>query len=77
MYIWWYCFSTLLKSFEQCWRKKIKEEALRIKESTYLHATGMYRVIGPLINFTLVYNAFNIKDCNKLFVPETDRIKIW
>jgi putative endopeptidase len=64
-------------SFAQCWRKKIKDEAMRQQVNTDPHSPGMYRVIGPLMNFTPFYKAFNVKEGDKMFVAEKDRIKIW
>jgi putative endopeptidase len=64
-------------SFAQSWRKKITDEAMRRQVNTDPHSPGMYRVIGPLMNFTPFYNAFNVKEGNKMYLPEKDRIKIW
>jgi len=64
-------------SFAQTWRKKIKDEAMRQQVNTDPHSPGMYRVIGPLMNFTPFYTAFNVKEGDKMFVPEKDRIHIW
>lgn len=64
-------------SFAQCWRKKISDEAMRQQINTDPHSPGMYRVIGPLMNFTPFYKAFNVKEGDRMFVPEKDRVKIW
>jgi putative endopeptidase len=64
-------------SFAQTWRKKITDEAMRQQVNTDPHSPGMYRVIGPLMNFTPFYNAFNVKEGDKYFVAEKDRIHIW
>ena len=64
-------------AFAQNWRKKLKDEALRQQVNTDPHSPGMYRVIGPLMNFTAFYNAFNVKEGDKHFVAEKDRINIW
>jgi len=64
-------------SFAQSWRKKIKDEAMRQQVNTDPHSPGMYRVIGPLMNFTPFYTAFNVKEGDKMFVAEKDRIHIW
>ena len=64
-------------SFTQCWRKKLKDEAMRQQINTDPHSPAMYRVRGPLMNFTPFYTAFNVKEGDKMFVAEKDRIHIW
>ena len=64
-------------SFAQCWRKKIRDEAMRIQINTDPHSPAMYRLWGPLMNFTPFYTAFNITESDKMFVVEKDRIHIW
>lgn len=64
-------------SFAQTWRKKLKEEALRQQINTDPHSPGNYRVMGPLMYFTPFYLAFNIKEGDKMYKPDSARIKIW
>jgi len=64
-------------SFAQSWRKKIKDEAMRQQVNTDPHSPGMYRIIGPLMNFTPFYTAFNVKPGDKMYRPEAERIHIW
>jgi putative endopeptidase len=64
-------------SFTQCWRKKIKDEAMRQQINTDPHSPAKYRVWGPLMNFAPFYAAFNVKEGDKMFVAEKERIHIW
>jgi putative endopeptidase len=64
-------------SFAQTWRKKLKDEALRQQVNTDPHSPGMYRVLGPLMNFAPFYAAFGVKEGDKMYKPDSARVKIW
>jgi putative endopeptidase len=64
-------------SFAQVWRDKEKDEVARMGINTDPHSPAKWRVWGPLSNFTPFYTAFNVKEGNKMYKPEKDRIKIW
>lgn len=64
-------------SFAQTWKGKTKDESLRQQVNTDPHSTDYYRVLGPLMNFTPFYTAFNVKQGDKMWRPESERIKIW
>lgn len=64
-------------SFAQIWRSKIKDESARLRINTDPHSPPMYRVNGPLMNFTPFYTAFNVQPGDKMYKPEDERIKIW
>jgi putative endopeptidase len=64
-------------SYAQLWRSKMKDEALRRQVNTNPHSPAMYRVWGPLMSFDPFYAAFNIKEGDKMFVPQKDRVHIW
>jgi putative endopeptidase len=64
-------------SFAQIWRAKMKDESARLRINTDPHSPAMYRVNGPLMNFTPFYQAFNVQPGDKMFKPEDQRIKIW
>jgi putative endopeptidase len=64
-------------SLAQIWREKQKDEIARVRVNTDPHSPAMYRVNGPLQNFTPFYSAFNVKPGDKMYLPEDKRIKIW
>ena len=64
-------------SYAQCWRRKVKDEALRQQINTDPHSPAMYRVWGPVMNFDPFYTAFNIKEGDKMYLAPKDRIHIW
>ncbi|MBA3649705.1 MAG: M13 family metallopeptidase [Chitinophagales bacterium] len=64
-------------SFAQSWRRKVTDASLRQQVATDPHSPSIYRVLAPLMNFTPFYTAFNVKEGDKMFVPEDKRINIW
>ena len=64
-------------SVAQIWQTKQKDESLRNQVLTNPHSPAMFRVLGPLMNFTPFYEAFNVKQGDKMWRPEAERIKIW
>ena len=64
-------------SLAQIWRNKQKDQTTRLYINTDPHSPDMYRVNGPLENFTPFYTAFNVQPGEKMYLPEDKRIKIW
>ncbi|HRH59037.1 MAG TPA: M13 family metallopeptidase, partial [Chitinophagaceae bacterium] len=64
-------------SVAQIWRTKLQDKAVLMRINTDPHSPGMYRVLGPLMNFEPFYAAFNVQPSNKMYVPDDKRIKIW
>ncbi|MDG4951043.1 M13 family peptidase [Weeksellaceae bacterium KMM 9724] len=64
-------------SWATIWRTKSKDEALRNQVKTDFHSPGYFRAIGPLENIDAFYNAFHVKEADKMYKPEDQRIKIW
>ena len=58
-------------------RSKLKDALLRANSNLDQHSPDEFRVIGPLQNFTPFYITFNVKEGDKMYKPETERIKIW
>ena len=44
---------------------------------TDVHAPAKYRVNGPFVNVDEFYTTFGIKQGDKMFVPDSLRVRIW
>lgn len=64
-------------SWATIWRMKMRDEELRTRIATDPHSPGQYRAIGPLVNVDAFYEAFDIKEGDAMYKPESDRVKIW
>ncbi|MEP7318703.1 MAG: M13 family metallopeptidase, partial [Panacibacter sp.] len=64
-------------SYAQIWRSKQKDEILRQQVNTNPHSPAIWRVNGPLMNFTPFYAAFNVQPGDKMYKPDSTIIKIW
>ena len=61
----------------QAVRSKEKDEYARMLINIDPHSPDKWRINGVLMNFTPFYTAFNVKEGEKMYKPEKDRIKIW
>ncbi len=64
-------------SWAQVWSANILPEAAAQRILTDSHSPSMYRTNGPLINMDSWYKAFDVKPGDKMYKPESERIKIW
>jgi putative endopeptidase len=64
-------------SVARIWRVKMKDEFLRLWINNNPHSPPMWRVNGPLMNSTHFYEAFNVQPGDKMYLPDSARIKIW
>lgn len=64
-------------SWGTIWRTKARDEAIRNQVKTDPHAPGHYRAYVPLQNVDAFYEAFDIKETNKLYIKPEERVKIW
>lgn len=67
----------LFLSWATIWRTKYRDETLRTQVLTDPHSPAMFRAIGPLENMDQFYRAFDIKEGDELWKPESERVKIW
>ena len=64
-------------SIANIWRVKMRDEYLRNYVATDPHSPPIWRVNGPLMNFTPFYEAFDVQPGDANYRPENERIKIW
>ena len=64
-------------SIARIWRVKTRDEYLRNYVKTNSHSPPIWRVNGPLMNFTPFYEAFDVQPGDKNYIPVEERIKIW
>ncbi|MBL0339904.1 MAG: M13 family metallopeptidase [Bacteroidetes bacterium] len=59
------------------WMINDRPESLAAQVKSDVHSPAKYRVIGPLSNMGEFYSTFGIKEGDKMFRAEADRVKIW
>lgn len=63
--------------YAQIWARKYREDEMRKRLLTDSHSPSEYRVNGIVSNQPAFYSAFDIKEKDKMFRAEKDRVKIW
>jgi predicted metalloendopeptidase len=61
----------------QVWRRKYREENLINRTKTDPHSPSEFRANGVVVNMPAFYESFGVKQGDKLFKPEGERIRIW
>ncbi|HYO78548.1 MAG TPA: M13-type metalloendopeptidase [Thermoanaerobaculia bacterium] len=64
-------------AYAQIWRALFRDEALRQQLTTGPHAPGFIRAFAPLRNIDAWYEAFGVKEGDKLYIKPEDRVRIW
>jgi putative endopeptidase len=64
-------------SIARIWRVKTRDEFLRTYVNTNPHSPAIWRVNGPLMNFTPFYESFNVQPGDRNYKPVEERIRIW
>ncbi len=59
------------------WLGHQRDEELATRVLTDVHSPAFLRVNGPFSNIDDFYEAFGIKEGDKMFRPATERVKIW
>ncbi|MTI29780.1 M13 family metallopeptidase [Xanthovirga aplysinae] len=64
-------------SWATIWRSKAKDEYLRTQVNTDPHSPAMFRANGPLTDFEAFYEAFEVKEGDQMYRPDSLRVEIW
>lgn len=59
------------------WLYEIRPESLKTQLMTDVHAPAEYRVNGPFSDIDEFYSTFNIKPGDKMYRPDSLRVRIW
>ncbi|TDH25278.1 M13 family peptidase [Segetibacter sp. 3557_3] len=64
-------------SWAQVWRNNALPETQAQLILTDSHSPGMHRANGPVANIDAWYEAFNVKQGDKMYKPADQRIRVW
>ncbi|MBA3829424.1 MAG: M13 family metallopeptidase [Taibaiella sp.] len=59
------------------WMYEIRNEQLASQILTDVHAPAKFRVNGPLPNVPAFYDAFSVQPANKMYLPDSARVRLW
>ena len=59
------------------WAGNITEEEIRNRTKSDPHSLGQWRVNGALPHIDMWYNAFNVKEGDKMYVSKEKRLSLW
>lgn len=59
------------------WANNITEAEIRKRTKSDPHALGRWRVNGALPHINAWYKAFDVKEGDKMFIPESERLQLW
>ncbi len=59
------------------WLGHERDESLRNGLLTDVHSPGKFRVNGPFSDVDAFYETFNVQPNNKMFIPDSLRVRIW
>jgi putative endopeptidase len=61
----------------QAWRGKVRDDAVRRQVVSDPHSPRQYRVNGVVRNLDAWYDAFGVKEGDKLYLAPSARVRIW
>lgn len=63
--------------YANLWAGNIRDEEILVRTKTDPHSLGRNRVNVTLMNIAPFFSAFNIKEGDKMYRPENERVVIW
>jgi predicted metalloendopeptidase len=63
--------------FGQVWRGKLRDQEMIVRIKTDPHSPAEFRGNGSLRNQSSFYEAFDVKESDKMFLPAEQRVVIW
>lgn len=63
--------------WSRVWARKYRDAEMVRRLLIDPHSPSRYRANGPVMNIDAFYEAFNVKEGDKLFKPKNERIRIW
>ena len=67
----------LFISWAQGWKNNSKPEATKQRLATDPHSPAKFIILGPMSNMQEFYEAFQVTEVNKMYLPLTSRSLIW
>jgi putative endopeptidase len=64
-------------AYGYAWMVQAKDESIARQIMSDVHSPAQFRINGPLMNIPEFYKAFNVKEGDKMYLPEKDRVVIW
>lgn len=64
-------------AYSGVWAGNITEEEIRNRTKSDPHSLGRWRVNGALPHIDAWYEAFGVKEGDKMFVPKAERLELW
>ena len=67
----------VMLGWAQAWRGKVTDDYVKKQVVSDPHSPRQFRVIGPARNTDAWYDAFKVRENDKMFVPADQRVRIW
>ncbi len=73
----WTADQVFFVGWSRVWRRKYRESEMIKRLLTDPHSPSEFRANGPVMNIDAFYKAFELKEGDKLYKPDSERIRIW